>query len=154
MICGGVGPLWSPALPHPYQPPLLILTVLPTRAHPPHSTTPCHYMSYGPSPRPCGPPPRRLGWGGPSTCSGTGRLGGRGGPLWVPGLTTRRSMLRPAKLSACLAPTRAHPPHSTTPCHYMSYGPSPRPCGPPPRRLGGGGPSTCSGTGRVGGRGG
>ncbi len=60
----------------------------PTRAHPPHTTTPCHYISYGPSPRPCGPPHRRLGWGGPSKCSGTGRLGGRGGPLWVPGLTT------------------------------------------------------------------
>src|SRR2546422_574938 len=40
---------------------------------------------------------------------------------------------------ACLTPTRAHPPHTTTPCHYMSYGPSPRPCGPPRRRLGWGG---------------
>src|SRR2546428_575588 len=26
----------------------------------------------------------------------------------------------------CLAPTRAHPPHPTTPCHYMSSGPPPQ----------------------------
>ncbi len=81
----------------------------PTRAHPPHTTTPCHYISYGPSPRPCGPPRRRLWWGGPSTCSGTGRLGGRGGPLWVPGLTTRSSMHRPKKLSGREPPRPSRP---------------------------------------------
>src|SRR2546428_14162672 len=83
----------------------------PTRAHPLHTTTPCHYISYGPSPRPCGPPRRRLGWGGPSKCSGTGRLGGRGGPLWVPSLTTRSSMHHPEKRSGReLHPSTPHSP--------------------------------------------
>src|SRR2546422_819164 len=99
---------------------------LPTRAHPPHPTTPCHYMSYGPSPRPCGPPRRRLGWGGPSTCSGTGRLGGRGGPLWVPGLTTPAACTPAPNVSG----TEQGPIPPTPP---------PRPCGPPRRRLGWGG---------------
>jgi len=49
-------------------------------------------MSPGPSaPLSC-PLRHRLGVGRSPKCSGTGRLGGRGGPLWVPGLSTRRSM--------------------------------------------------------------
>jgi magnesium chelatase subunit D len=32
--------------------------------------------------------------------------------------------------TACLAPTRAHPPHTTTPCHYISSGPLPRTSAP------------------------
>jgi hypothetical protein len=68
------------------------LRLPPTRAHPPPTqprATTCRLAL---------PPPcharRAIVWGGGGfpTCSGTGRLGGRGGPLWVPGLSTRRSM--------------------------------------------------------------
>jgi hypothetical protein len=41
--------------------------------------SPCHYMSPDPPPR-C-----HLVVGRSPKCSGTGRLGGCGGPLWVPG---------------------------------------------------------------------
>src|SRR3989442_14808797 len=58
----------------------------PTRAHPPHPAAPCHYISPGLPPPPSRSPCHRLVVGRcPLRCSGTGRLGGCGGPLWVPG---------------------------------------------------------------------
>ena len=76
-------------------------------------------MSPGPSaPLSC-PPRHRLGVGQSPKCSGTGWLSGCGGPLWVPGLSTRRSMHHPEKClgerEPCLgagnplAGTRPHP---------------------------------------------
>src|SRR3989442_13154180 len=67
----------------------------------------------------------RGGWvdvGGPCGCQASPRAAGCTAPKNCRG--------------ACLPPTRTHPPHTTTRCHYMSYDPSPRPCGPPRRRLG------------------
>jgi len=75
------------------------LRLAPTRAHPPPNPTPCHYMSPGPTPR-----YRLVGGWRPPKCSGTGWLGGRGGPSWVPGLTAHRSMHGRLKLSGTEAP--------------------------------------------------
>src|SRR2546428_4432859 len=76
---GGVGPLalslthfGSPYTWHPQGP-----------IHPRPSPVPLHLV-WLPAPLVCSPR-RCLGWGGHATCSGTGRLSGRGGPCWGPG---------------------------------------------------------------------
>ncbi len=75
------------------------LRLAPARAHPPPTLPRATTSRLAPTPLVC-PPRRRLGAGRrPPTCSGTGRLGGRGGPLWVPGLTARRSRHGCLKLS-------------------------------------------------------
>ncbi len=64
------------------------LRLAPTRAHPPPTqprATTCR-LAHRPKRRPTA----HLGWGGYSKCSGTGWLGGCGGPLWVPGRLSRR----------------------------------------------------------------
>src|SRR5712692_10101453 len=65
------------------------LRLAPTRAHPPIHPSPCHYISPGPPPRASVHRAVACWWGGPPKCSGTGLLGGRGGPLWVPGPSRR-----------------------------------------------------------------
>src|SRR5438128_11324344 len=75
-------PIATPSLPDPFG---AVACLAPTRAHPPHTATPCHYMSPSPPPRASAQYAVVWGRGGHPTCSGTGRLGGRGGPLWVPG---------------------------------------------------------------------
>ncbi len=64
--------------------------------HPQPSPVPLHLA--WPPPRSCVPRAVVRGQGGHLKCSGTGWLGGCGGPLWVPGLTTCHSMHRPEKL--------------------------------------------------------
>src|SRR5260370_589162 len=68
----------STASPSPVSP----ASYPPRSARPPPHTPPlCSYLSYGPSSRASSPAWRHLGVGCHLMCSGTGRLGGRGGAL-------------------------------------------------------------------------
>ena len=72
----------------------------PTRAHPPIHPSPCLisppesslHVAWPTTPHVCPPRRRLVGGRRPPKCSGTGRLGGCGGPLWVPGLTVHSNL--------------------------------------------------------------
>ncbi len=86
----------------------------PTRAYPP--PTPPRATTFQAAPLPRLSRHRLVAGRRPSTCSGTGRLSGRGRPLWVPGLATAAILILTApyySINSARRTVTACPPNRT-----------------------------------------